>query len=265
MPDYRQLHAETRAGWDQIAATKYRDELPAQLTLLKEGGHTLLPVELGLLPHLAHVSHAIHLQCSHGLDALGMLNLGVARVTGVDISPEMIRLAEEKTTALGASASWFCADVIDTPHALDGTADLVMTGKGALPWILDLDGWAAVVARLLKPGGLFYLYEGHPLAALWDRDAAGPRLRADGADYFGDEPVEQQGFPSDAVRRIDPGAPLMRERQWRPGQVFAALRKAGLVVEHFDEYPGTFWPQFPAWGPGVAERLPLSYAILARA
>ena len=76
-----------------------------------------------------------------------------------------------KTVSLGAAARWVCSDVLDVPDSLDGSADLVFTGKGALPWILDLEEWPAVVARLLRPGGLFYAFEGHPLAAVWNRDA----------------------------------------------------------------------------------------------
>ena len=265
MGDVRRLHHDTRTGWDTVAATKYRDELAADLGFLRGGGHTLLPVELELLrDHLASVRHAVHLQCSHGQDALGLVNLGIPRITGVDISPEMIRLAEEKSAALGVDARWECCDVLDTPHSLDGSADLVMTGKGALPWVLDLDGWAAVVARLLAPGGLLYLFEGHPLAALWDRDAPELCFRADTSGYFAVEPAEHPGFPADAVRRLAPEAPLMRERQWRPGQVLHALLAQGLRLEHFDEYPGSFWPQFPHWRRGIADLVPLSYAVLAR-
>ena len=157
--DPRPLHADTRAGWDHVAVTKYRDELPADVALLRAGGHTLLPIELDhLATHLAHVNHAVHLQCSHGLDALGLLNLGVRQVTGVDISAEMIRLAEEKTHALGARARWVCADVLDTPYSLDGTADLVFTGKGAMPRSFDTED--ALVAYVgATPGAIGYVSE----------------------------------------------------------------------------------------------------------
>ena len=48
---------------------------------------------------------------------------------------------------------WVEADVLETPHDLDGTADLVYTGRGAILWLQDLDAWAAVLRRLLAPDG----------------------------------------------------------------------------------------------------------------
>jgi SAM-dependent methyltransferase len=44
----------------------------------------------------------------------------------------------------------------------DGVADLVYTGKGALIWMPDIGAWAREAARLLRPGGHLFVYEGHP-------------------------------------------------------------------------------------------------------
>ena len=77
----------------------------------------------------------------------------------------MIACARRKTAALatpGCQASWYCCDVLAAPPALDGTADLVHTGRGALYWMMDLDAWDRVVCRLLKPGGKLHVFEGHP-------------------------------------------------------------------------------------------------------
>ena len=63
----------------------------------------------------------------------------------------MLALAERLSATVGAPARWIEADVLDTPHALDGTADLLYTGRGSLMWLQDLDAWAAVLHRLLAP------------------------------------------------------------------------------------------------------------------
>src|SRR5205085_10557739 len=115
---------------------------------------------------------AIHLQCAGGRDTLSLLNLGAHEVVGIDISDEMLACARAKSAALGSPAQWVQCDVLDTPHTLDGSADLVYTGRGALCWMMDLPAWAGVVARLLKPGGRLYVFEGHPLAWVWDPKAA---------------------------------------------------------------------------------------------
>ena len=64
---------------------------------------------------------------------------------GIDISEVMIEVARRKSEALAAPAAWHCCDILETPAELDGTADLVYTGRGALLWMMDLPAWARVV------------------------------------------------------------------------------------------------------------------------
>lgn len=263
----RRTHTETKAGWELVAAAKYRGELPERLALLRAGEPVLFPAELEILgPLLPACRRLVHLQCSHGLDALSLLRLGVTEVVGIDISEAMIELAREASTALRAAATWHCCDVLDAPHALDGTADLVYTGKGALPWMMDIRAWGAVVHRLLGPGGRVYVFEGHPLDALWDRDSEGLRLVDTDVSYFDRQPREAPGFPTTVVREVaeDRDRPRLLERHWRPGQVIASLVEAGLHIERFDEHPQIYWNQFPELDPEVAARLPHTYSILAR-
>lgn len=257
-------HRETGAAWDVIARQKYRTEFDDHVALLKSGSDNLLPDERDLLEPLLRGAHVVHLQCSHGLDALGLLNAGAASVVGVDISPEMVAQARAKAEAVGATRARFVvADASDPPGSLDGTADLIYTGRGALPWILDLPRWASAAARLLKPGGHLFVYEGHPLANLWDRSASELRLR-DGVGYFDTEAGEVPGFPADVVdRAMGLKRPRMLERHWRPGEVVEALVGAGFRVLKTPEFPTTFWNQFPSWPDALRERLPNSYAVLA--
>lgn len=130
-------------AWDR-AALAYKDDIERDVAVLREGQNNLLVPERRILGDLSGVGRAIHLQCSHGLDALSLLNLGVDEVIGVDISRVMLDQAAQKSEALGAKAKWVHCDVLDTPAGLDATADLVYTGRGALPWVCDLGRWAAV-------------------------------------------------------------------------------------------------------------------------
>jgi len=264
--NHRDLHEEIRAGWEIVAAAKYRGESKDHIERLQRGGHTLLPPELELLGDiLPDCRCAIVLQCSHGLDALGLLNLGVQEVVGIDISEEMIRQAKEKTQALAAAATWYRADVLDAPAELDGTADLLYTGKGSLPWIMDLPAWAATVARLLRPGGKAFVFEGHPLDALWQRDADRFRLDEQAPGYFAEEPRQHPGFPASVLRRVAGSrrATRLPERFWRPGQVVDSMIRAGLELLHFGEHPESYWDQFPAIPESIQRKLPHSYSILA--
>ena len=264
-PDDKLRQANERA-WDFVAS-KYEPDVERDVAQLRAGNTSLLPVELeALAPLLPDCKRAIHLQCSHGTDALSLWRLGAAEVIGVDISASMLALARRKTQLLGANAAWHHGDVLSPPEALSGTADLVYTGKGALPWVLDLTAWASAVARLIAPGGHFYIHEGHPLNWMWDPDAATVQLRPD-ADYFARAARVNDDFPGKYLSHatVADGGPLPAfERQWGLGEVVSALVGEGLSVVRLAEHPEHFWPQFPLVPPDALRRLPHTFSLLMR-
>lgn len=259
-----QLHEGNRDAWNRTARSVYADGVEGDIAFLRGGGVSLMAEELPLLGELKGSCHrAIHLQCSHGLDALSLLNLGVSEVVGVDISEEMLALARAKSGALGAAAQWVRSDVLDTPSELDGTADLVYTGKGAICWMVDLDAWARVVARLLRPGGRVLLFEGHPLDFVWETEATEFVLR-EGATYFTDAPIAERGFPYDAARRADPNLPVaLTSRVWTLGQTVTALVGSGLRIERLEEFAEPFWDQFKGIEGKTLRRLPHTFGLVA--
>ena len=178
------MHAANRAAWDE-AAERYEGWFDEAVALIRAGGTNLFGVETALIGDLHGRCHrAIHLQCAGGRDTLSLWNHGAEEVVGVDFSPRMLELAARLTEATGAPARWVLSDVLDTPAELDGTADLVYTGRGSLIWLQDLDAWAAVIARLLTPTGRFVLFEGHPAEWLFDAGPDGRWIATD-YDYFG--------------------------------------------------------------------------------
>lgn len=257
-------HEGNRDAWNRTSRGGYGRDVAGDVALLRSGGTNLMPEELRLLGDLSGVRRAIHLQCSHGFDALSLLNLGVEETIGIDISEEMLASAREKSEALGAQATWIRADVLDAPSELDGTADLIHTGRGALCWMMDLDAWARVVARLLRPGGRLHLFEGHPLDFVWREDAEGFELR-EGATYFVDAPVAERGFPYESALQSDASTPVhLSSRVWTIGQTVTALIGAGLVIERLEEFPDPFWDQFKRIPEAELRRLPHTFGLLAR-
>ena len=150
------MHLANRAAWDE-AAERYEGWFDEAVGLIRRGGSNRFGVEHVLLGDLragAGTGRAIHLQCAGGRDTLSLWNAGAREVIGIDFSPRMLDLARRLTAATGAPATWIEADVLEPPHDLDGTADLVYTGRGSLIWLHDLDAWAAVVGRLLDRASL---------------------------------------------------------------------------------------------------------------
>src|SRR3954451_18387780 len=161
--DVGRMHAANRAAWDE-AAERYEGWFDEAVALIRSGGTNLFGVETELIGDLhGRCRRAVHLQCAGGRDTLSLWNHGADEGIGVDFSPRMLELAGRLTAATGAPARWVLAAVLDTPHDLDGTANLVYTRRGSLIWLQDLDAWAGVVPRLLAPSGGFVLFEGHPV------------------------------------------------------------------------------------------------------
>ena len=237
--EHSQQHiASNEAAWDRAAQT-YAEDIERDVAMLRAGQASLMPDELRLLGDLFEVEQAIHLQCSHGLDALSLLQLGVQRVVGIDISQAMLAQAQQKTEALGANAQWVHSAVLSIPDAWNASADLIYTGKGALPWMHDIVAWAQVVARLLKPSGRLFVYEGHPLTWVWNPEQPRHRLR-EGRGYFDAQPKANADFPAAAVERYTPEGetpPAAWEWPWTLGQVVTAVAQAGLHIEHLEEHP----------------------------
>ena len=263
--EIRARHESNRRGWNEGAAHGYTPEIQTTIDFLKAGKSNLHPVERGYLGRfLSGLGLAIHLQCASGRDTLSLLNEGVLKVVGVDISDVHIDNARRISAALNAPAEWYRCDILDIPAALNETADLVYTGRGALNWLQDLNGWAAVIARLLKPGGLASVFDGHPIVWLFDMEAE--TYQYNGVDYF-NHCESGAGWPDTYIG--DVGIPLEKqalkyECLWPISDVFQALTRAGLVVDHLGEHPDPYWEEFPRLKAELRGRIPNTFSLLAR-
>lgn len=261
--DARLMHAANRIAWDQ-AAEDYERRLAVSIRRLRAGQSSLLPVELDLIGDLTGCSHAVHVQCAGGEDTLSLWLAGAARVTGIDFSPRMLGLARRLADALEAPATWVEADVLDLPHELDGTADLVYTGRGSIMWVQDLDAWASGLARLPRQGGRLVLFEGHPAEWLFDGDGEGGWILTD-YDYFAG-PEASRGWSPAYIERLslpDAEQAWKFARAWTLGEVVTALLGSGLRVEAVTEHPVDWYGGHRDVHPAERGRLPLSFSVTA--
>lgn len=261
--EVRARHEANRAGWNE-GAQHYRDNLAHSIEILKAGGSNLHPIERRNLGDLRQFHTAIHLQCASGMDTLSLWNEGVQRVIGVDISDVHIANARQMTAELNAPAEWYRCDVLDTPHELDGTTDLVYTGRGALCWLQDLHSYAQVVARLLKPGGVYHVLDDHPVTWLFEMYAS--TYIYSGINYFQHFEASAgwaAGFIGDSLGIPVEQQAVKHEALWTLADIFTALTGAGLRVVAFGEHPEPYWDCFPNLDPALLGRIPLTFSMKA--
>ena len=263
--DVPTMHAANRAAWDE-AAERYEGWFDEAVALIRSGGTNLFGVETELIGDLhGHCRRAIHLQCAGGRDTLSLWNQGADEVVGVDFSPKMLELARRLTEATGAPARWILSDVLETPAELDGTGDLVYTGRGSIIWVQDLDAWAAVIARLLSPAGRFVLFEGHPAEWLFDADENGQWIATD-YDYFGGAEASKGWAPEyiDRLSIAEADQSWKFARAWTLGEVITALLGAGLRLEAVAEHPIDWWGGHDDVRADERGRIPLSFSVVGR-
>lgn len=174
----------------------------------------------------------LHLQCHFGMDTISWTREG-AVATGIDFSEEAIRTAAKLAEELQADTRFLCSDVYGLPDRLDEKFDIVFTSYGVIGWLPDLEKWASVISHFLKPGGIFFIAEFHPV--IWMMDEAFTGIKY---SYFNEEVIEIISEGSYADRN----APVrLAEYGWNHSfeEIIGSLLKQGLQLVSFKEYPSS--------------------------
>jgi ubiquinone/menaquinone biosynthesis C-methylase UbiE len=79
------------------------------------------------------------------------------RLTGIDLSADMVALAERNTREFGDRVSTRVADVVELPFP-DDSFDVVVTSLSMHHWDHP-DAAVPELARVLRPGGRLYVYD----------------------------------------------------------------------------------------------------------
>lgn len=263
------------AGWLDVNRTLWDEmaELHPSTALydvdgIVEGRDDLRPWEDGELGPVAGLD-LVHLQCHIGTDTVSWARRG-ARVVGLDFSSVALDAARALGRRCGLEIEWVQADVHDAVEALGGrTFDVVYTGVGALGWLPDLQRWASAVRGLLRPGGVLYLVELHPMWVAMIEDGTTICQDAVGAAFTR---WDEEGRVSYADAHRPLASVSSYERLHSISDLITAILGAGLVLELFHEFDVT--PSPTPWlerrpdglygFPEGALRFPLSYSLRAR-
>lgn len=184
----------------------------------------------------------LHIQCHFGLDTLSWARRG-AKVTGTDFSEKSIELARSLSEDLGIESQFICCNIYDLPERLEGEFDIIFTSYGVLCWLPDLKLWAEIIYHFLKPGGFFYIVEGHPFGWVFDDSKDSAELSVKYSYFHSPEPDkwEDDDYTESNVKVNHPSY------EWTHslGDIINALINAGLKIEFIHEFPYITWRQLP--------------------
>ena len=266
MESMLKFHNLNKKAWNE-AADNYEQQMDKQIQFLRSGGQNFCKPELSYLSNLNKWCHrAIHLQCAGGTDTISLLNRGAKEVIGIDLSDKMIKVAKEKSEKLNVNAKWYCCDAVSPPSELLESADLVYTGRGAIIWIHDIESWAQSIASLLKKGGYFYMFEGHPITEMFPIHARQLDVDPDYKGYFSTEVSISSNWPESYISKDQvPKNPAPQyERAWPISVVMSALLNSGLTLLKFEEHPDSYWDEFPNLPEEKRNKIPNTYSLWLR-
>ncbi len=234
-----------------------------QLEAFLKGASSLNSIELDLLNDIRG-KKILHLQCHFGMDTLSLARLG-AQVVGVDLSNKAIDKANEINNQLNLNGRFICCDLYELPKYLDETFDIVFTSYGTIGWLPDMDKWAQVVSKMLRPSGKLVFVDFHPMVWMYDNDFTKIQY-----SYFNAEAIVEYETGSYA----DKEAPIRTESiGWNHSisEVVNSLIKNELHINILNEYnysPYNIFPNMVEISKGqfilkqFENKMPLLYAII---
>lgn len=252
-----------RQAWNKKTDIHIDSEFYGQKSFL-EGKNSLNSIELDLLGNLKG-KKVLHLQCHFGQDTISLSRLG-AKATGVDLSDKAIDIAKETAQKLGTDTQFINCDIYSLPDYLDEEFDIVFTSYGTIGWLPDLEKWAKVVHRFLKPEGKFLLVDFHPIVWMFDDN-----FEKIGHNYFKDQPI----IEIENGTYADKDAPVsLKTISWNHSisEILNSLIKNDLTIASFDEYdysPYDCFNKIEEYEPKkyrikhLANKIPMVYAVVA--
>ncbi len=229
-----------------------------------QGKSSLNSIELDLLGNIKGKS-VLHLQCHFGQDSISLSRMG-AKVTGIDLSDKAIATAKDIATQTGEDVTFICSDVYSLPAHLTEQFDVVFTSYGTIGWLPDLNKWAAIIAKFLKPNGHFVFAEFHPVVWMFN-DA----FSSIAYNYFNTETITY----TETGTYADKEAPITQSYvSWNHAisEVLGSLLTNGLTLEAFQEFdysPYDCFQHTKAIAPNkfriahLENKIPMVYALKA--
>jgi ubiquinone/menaquinone biosynthesis C-methylase UbiE len=226
-----------RESWNELTSLHAKSDF-YDLDSFKKGKTSLNPIEIEELGDISG-KKLLHLQCHFGMDTLSFARRG-AKVLGVDISDSSIQKAVELSNEMGIPAKFVRSNVYDIEQVIDETFDIIYTSYGAVNWLDELDKWAGIINRCLKPNGMFYMVEFHPF--IYTLNDAFEITDS----YFKTKPLETV-VENSYTDNSEISDKKLKHIEWHHSlsEVINSLIGNGLRIEFLNEFPYQVYNCFP--------------------
>jgi len=252
-----------RKSWNNKTSIHLRSEFYDLEGFLK-GKSSLNDIELTMLGDVRGKS-ILHLQCHFGQDTISLSRLG-ADVTGVDLSDKAIEQAEQIARETRSDARFICCDIYELPNQHNQQYDIVYTSYGVIGWLPDLDKWAGVISKFLKPGGRLVFVEFHPVVWMFDDDFEGIKY-----SYFNSGAIVETASGTYADKTADLHQQYV---MWNHSlsDILNAILKHGMdlnILDELDYSPYNCFNKTTEIAPGkyriqhLGDKIPMIFSILA--
>lgn len=255
--------AANRAMWDETAHVHARAQLSALLEAAASPEFsTFDAVELRVFEQLGlHGKSVAQLCCNNARELVSAKKAGAGRCVGFDFSAPFLEQGAQIARAAGVDIELVNTNVVDIPDQYFGEADIVYVTVGAIGWLPDAAQFFSVAARLLRPGGHFFLYDMHPALFLYDDETASPEDPRVSRSYFRKHPIVFENCHD----YLDRNAVIRSPSYWFQhtlGETLSSILQAGLTLEAFQEYPHDISGSYKAFQ-NQRHAIPMSYSVLA--
>jgi ubiquinone/menaquinone biosynthesis C-methylase UbiE len=170
------LYVSPEIGFARLAAT-YDARLSGNPVLLLETTQALMA-----LPNVAQ-KRVGDIGCGTGRYAMQLVRLGAAQVVGIDLSREMLEIAQRKAHQAELPIEFGLGDLRERLPLPDGALDAAICAL-TLTFLSELRPVFIELARVLATNGILVISELHPFGLMQARAALEKAFRRDRAPYL---------------------------------------------------------------------------------
>lgn len=175
----------------------------------------------------------VQICCNNGIDLISVKNKGAGYCLGIDGSAEFVKQAIKYAKLANLDNIEFaCHNIYALPNSLYEKFECAFMTVGVINWMPDLAEFFKACALLLKPGGVIFLEEIHPILGMYEE--GNPSYVDD--SYFNRRPHKDENGLDYFTGNYYPA----KENYWFQhtlADVLSAAIGAGLVLSNFIELP----------------------------